>query len=187
MGREIRRVPPNWEHPQRDPSKNPYRHEGLQPMRDRRFDEAFSEWLEDFDRVRAGNLSDFERECYPRGLADWLHDEGAPPDPDYYRPWADEEATWYQVWENVSEGTPVTPPFATKEELVDYLVEHGDFWQHDAIKRGWERKRPGYPGYSRKAAEAFVRDGYAPSMVTISDQSGTKILSGIEAASETPT
>lgn len=81
MGREIRRVPPNWEHPQRDPRKNPYRHEGLQPMRDRRFDEAFAEWLEDFDRVRAGNLSDFERECYPRGLADWLHDEGAPPEP----------------------------------------------------------------------------------------------------------
>jgi hypothetical protein len=65
---------------------------------------------------------------YPRGLADWLNDWG-PPDPAYYRPWKDDEATWYQVWETESEGTPISPPFATREELVEYLVNNGGFSQ----------------------------------------------------------
>lgn len=155
MGREVRRVPPNW------PSKVDH------PMHDQRFDEAFAEWLQDFDRIRAGNLSDIERECYTSDcpLAEWLLDYGALPDPAYYRPWTDEEATWFQVWETVSEGTPVTPAFSTKEELVDYLVKHGDFWE--------ER------GFSRATAEKFVMDtGWAPSAIITS---GGRIASGISA------
>lgn len=94
-------------------------------MCDLNFDDAFADWLADFDRIRAG-----DRELYPRGLADWLNDWGRPPDPAYYRPWKGDEATWYQVWETESgdgEGTPITPPFATREELVEYLVNHSDF------------------------------------------------------------
>jgi hypothetical protein len=30
----------------------------------------------------------------------------------------------YQVWETVSEGSPITPPFATPEELADYWLAH---------------------------------------------------------------
>lgn len=30
----------------------------------------------------------------------------------------------YQMWETVSEGSPISPPFATKEELADWLGEH---------------------------------------------------------------
>lgn len=117
MGREIRRVPPNWAHPKRDPHKPPYRDDVPQPMFDRSFDDVFAEWLADFDRIRSGALTDIERECYPRGLADWLLDEGQPHDPAYYRPWKDEEATWFQLWQTVSEGSPVSPPFPTREEL----------------------------------------------------------------------
>jgi hypothetical protein len=32
------------------------------------------------------------------------------PPPDHPR---DKEATWFQAWKTVTEGTPVTPPFAT--------------------------------------------------------------------------
>ena len=126
MGREIRKVPPHWDHPKQNPNENRYGHEGLQPMHNQTFEVRFAEWLADFDRIRAGNLDELERKCYPRGLADWLIDEGAPHDPAYYRPWKDEEATWFQLWETVSEGTPVSPPFASKEELADHLAEHGD-------------------------------------------------------------
>jgi hypothetical protein len=124
MEREIRRVPPNWKHPS-------HKNVGsmLQPMYDQHFDDVFADWLADFDRIRAGDLTELERELYPRGLADWLNDGGLPPDSAYYRPWKDDEATWYQVWETESEGTPITPPFATREELVEYLVNHGDFSQ----------------------------------------------------------
>jgi hypothetical protein len=148
MGREIRQVPPNWTHPKNDRGQD-------QPMYNEQFSVEFARWLTDFDRVRAGQLTDIERECYPLGLADWLQDEGNPPDPKYYRPWSDAEATWFQVWETVSEGTPVTPPFETKAELVDYLATHGDFWDQSRGDGAW----------SREAAEKFVGDGWAPSMV----------------------
>lgn len=49
----------------------------------------------------------------------------------------------WQLWEDVSEGSPVTPVFATSEELVDHLVNVG-FWQKPM---------------RREAAEALVRQG----------------------------
>jgi len=166
MGREIRRVPANWQHPK---TTNKYSgREELQPMYDQHFDARFAEWLADFDRVRAGNLDDIEAECYPRGLADWLQDEGAPPDPAYYRPWKDDDATWFQVWETVSAGTPVSPPFATPGELIDYLSTNGDFW---------DQKR-GHKPAARSSYEAFVKSGWAPSMVMV----GGAVMSGVEAS-----
>lgn len=167
MGREVRRVPQNWSHPRNE-------HGHLQPMHNESFPERFAEWLAEFDRIRRGELTNFERECYASDnpLAEWLVDEGTPPDPAYYRPWSDDDATWFQVWEAVSEGTPVSPPFATPKELVDYLVEHGDEWD----------QRRGNGGYSRAAAEAFVASGWVPTMVIQSGPSGQKIMMGIGAA-----
>lgn len=162
MGREIRMVPANWDHP----TIERYGRIDKQPMYDQRFEDRFAEWLADFDRIRSGDLRDFEKECYPRGLADWLQDE-APPDPAYYRPWADEDAVWFQVWETVSEGTPVTPPFASQSELVDYLVNNGD---------EWDQKR-GDGGWSRHDAEGFVNAGWAPSLIVETTASGAIIKS----------
>lgn len=170
MGREVRRVPPNWDHPRQEG-----RYSGdLQPMFNERFDNKFAEWLTHFDRLRRGELDDVERKHYPLGLADWLQDEGQPPDPKYYRPWKDEEATWFQVWETVTEGTPITPPFATPEELVDYLVANGDFWDQHRGTGGWDRKN----------ALSFVSKGWAPSMVLVQSPGGNKIF---EARDGSPT
>lgn len=155
MGREIRRVPPNWQHPKSE--KYPERD---QPMFDEQFEPVFSKWLADFDRIRLGEMTPLERRCYPQGLREWLQDEGNPPDPTYYRPWANEEATWWQVWETVSEGTPVSPPFATPSELVDYLATSGDFW---------DQKRGDGP-WPREAAEKFVSRGWSPSIVVIDNK-----------------
>lgn len=65
------------------------------------------------------------------------------------------EGEGWQVWETVSEGSPVTPVLPTKEALIDYLVSHGD---------SWDAKR-GDGGWSRKAAESFVNSGWAPTMI----------------------
>ena len=59
------------------------------------------------------------------------------PPPDHPQ---DKEATWFQAWETVTEGTPVTPPFATTDELVDYLVTRGDFWDQERGDGPWDRK-----------------------------------------------
>jgi hypothetical protein len=142
-------------------------------MYDENFDERFSQWIADFDRIRSGKLDDLERECYPRGLADWLLDEGQPLDPSYYRPWKPEDATWYQLWETVSEGTPVSPAFATEDELIDYLAKNGD---------EWDQKRGDQP-WGREMAERFVKGaGWAPSFAIMDG----RMMSGVEAITHTP-
>jgi hypothetical protein len=181
MGREIRMVPPNWVHPMIED-----RHTGRlreQPMYDRTFAQAEAEWLADFDRVRRGDMDDIERECYPHGVCEWACDN-TPPDPAYYRPWSDEEATWFQVWQTVSEGTPVSPPFATKEELIAYLAEHGDFWdQKRCHQPDWKRLyggEPGVSGWGETQAARFVNGpGWSPSLAVADGKvmDGIKLLS----------
>lgn len=166
MGREIRRVPAHHDHPRMERRPGEY-----QPTYDREFAPVFNEWLANFDRLRRGDLTDLEHECYPRGLSDWLLDEGRPPDSKFYRNYALDEATWFQMYETVSEGTPVSPPFATKAELVDYLVVHGDFWS--------QKRRT--PPLTRGQYEAFVEAAWAPSFVS----SGGHLKSGVEAAEQT--
>jgi len=120
MNREVRRVPVNWIHPTYIEV-----HTGnvrFWPLFDR-FSDAFAKWLTDFDRIRAGVLTDVERECYPCGLVDWLLDEGIPPNPYNYMPdWPDEERTHFMMYETTSKGTPVSPAFLTPEELARWLT-----------------------------------------------------------------
>ena len=163
MGREIRMVPAGWDHPK---TMRHWGKEDHQPMYDRTYASAVAEWKADFAKWEAGERrSYFDPADYPDGVEYWEW-ESTPPERAYYRPWLDDEAVWFQVWETVSEGTPVTPPFATKEELVDYLVEHGDFW---------DQKR-GDGGWSREGAERFVGSGWSPSMMVVASAEGNTVL-----------
>lgn len=73
-------------------------------------------------------------------------------DPEYqaaYDAWEQTEppeGDGWQVWENVSEGSPVSPVFATADDLVQWLIEQG---------------------YSEAAARAFVKQGYALTMAIV--------------------
>jgi hypothetical protein len=140
MGREIRRVPPNWKHPKDD--KGNYK-----SMYDEDFDTALQNWLSDYNLWKEGKHGG--QQGHPERLEmpfwEW---SGGPPDPEYCRPKFKEEPTWFQVYETVSEGSPVTPPFPTKDELYKCLVEVGDFWG--------ER-------WSPEAAKSFIEHEWAPS------------------------
>lgn len=176
MGREIRRVPANWEHPK---SEDPYGRERLQPMYDSTFADAASEWKEAFAAWERGERPSYCSED-SKHLEYWEW-ENSPPTREYYRPWKDDEATWFQLWETVSEGTPVTPPFATKEELADHLAEHGDAWDQERCNDPGSCRlfglTPGKPGWGKKKAYAFVMgDGWAPSMVAV----GGQVMSGVD-------
>lgn len=47
--------------------------------------------------------------------------------PEDYRPdWPKEEITHFQMYEDVTEGTPVSPVFATREELARWLANNLD-------------------------------------------------------------
>jgi hypothetical protein len=160
MGREIRKVPANWYHP-----KQEGRYDGrLQPMFDDTFENAAADWKAEFAKWEAGERPDYCSD-ESKGLEYWEWN-GGPPDRAYYRPWKDDEAVWFQVWETVSEGTPVTPPFATEAELVDYLATKGDFW---------DQKRGDGP-WAREAAAKFVGTGWAPSLMVEVSSDGSKIF-----------
>ncbi len=141
MGREIRRVPPNWVHPRHDAETASREAQvgNFRPMFDEDFETAAEEWLENCLLWSKGKHPDQQSKDRIEYKYYWQW-SGNPPDEDYYRPkWSPEEATHYQVYETVSEGTPVTPPFAAKELLIEYLVQHGDFWDQ---KRGYGPGRP---------------------------------------------
>ena len=148
MGREIRRVPSDWEHP-RYTKENANRTQDIgsyMAIHDQDYQSACEEWYQ--------KAASFQ----PIGESQWYHEyEGNPPSWDSYRErrWTPEEATHYQVYETVTEGTPLTPVFGSKEELIEYLVKHGTFWDQKDGRGGW----------GRKAAEQFVGSGYAPSLV----------------------
>lgn len=161
MGREVRMVPPNWDHPKRENCPDQY-----QPMFDRPFSEAAADWKANFAKWEAGKRPDYCDED-SRNLEYWEW-ESNPPDRKYHVPFTEAEATWFQLWETVSEGTPVSPPFATKDELAAYLAEHGDFWDQSRSREGrfgFERGQP--TGWGIERAAAFVKAGWAPSMMVM--------------------
>lgn len=164
MGREIRRVPPNWEHPRQPCQHSPWR--GGCDEAKMHGGKCYVPLMEGYAQA----AKDFQKRVKKKGLQDAIDYFGQAPDKNDYVPdWPKGTATWFQVYQTVSEGSPVTPPFATREELVEYLVKHGDFWS----------QQDGKGGFSLKAAEAFVMgDGWVPSMVVENGQ----ITQGIEIA-----
>jgi hypothetical protein len=170
MGREIRRVPANWEHPKYTKENARYsdRIDTYIPMYDEDFETAARKWLDECLAWENGTHPTLTE--HPQYKTDypyfWMWD-GNPPDKESYRPKFETEPTWYQVYETVSEGTPVTPPFATKQELIDYLVENGDFWDQRRNEGGWDRK----------SAEQFVEREWAPSLMVYSNPQGNIVHS----------
>lgn len=73
----------------------------------------------------------------------------------------------WQAWETVSEGSPISPVFATADELVEWAA--GPDGQLGV----------GGTPVSRTAARRFIADGWAPSMVYTPE---TGLLGGVEYA-----
>lgn len=147
MGREIRMVPEGWEHPKSERG-------GFQPMHDCSYQEKAQEWWDCATAYHAKDLDGLEElDVYMGDKPDevlrdhpWYWEwTGSPPDPDYYRPEFTAPADHVQMYETVSEGTPVSPVFATKGQLAQWMVDE--------------------LGYSEDAAAGFCESGWAPSGV----------------------
>jgi hypothetical protein len=154
MGREIRRVPADWEHPKEQKGQYEYGRfvvkEVYKPLYDASFNESAQEWLDELALWVKGEHSDqkdprYEAEKYPKTIRGYAEFAGDFPRVEYYRPeWTEAECTAYQIYETVSEGTPVSPVFQTEQEIIDWLVEQG---------------------HSLNSATQFVTHKWAPSMV----------------------
>ncbi len=151
MGREIRRVPLYWEHPKEEK----YNYQTSQyedrfiPKYDEPYSKAAKEWMADYALWLDGKHPNFQQDAY------YWDAVGTPPYARHYLPDFEGMEMGYCLYETVSEGTPVSPVFATKELLAEYLAEHGDFW---------DQKR-GHGGWSIERAMAFCESGWAPSFI----------------------
>jgi hypothetical protein len=166
MGREVRRVPPDWKHPT-----------GLLGAYIPLFDgndlhKRIAEWDVGAEQWAQGLRNDFNGGWVAiRGdqenmsFGDWY---GERPNPKDYMPeWAPEQSTHYMMYENTSEGTPISPAFATPEELACWLADTGAsaFGHITASYEAWlEIAKGGYaPGavYSpERGFQSGVQAGY---------------------------
>lgn len=153
MGREVRRVPANWAHPKYERWEG---RTGLKPLYEgHEYQQAHDEFME---KLHADGLQEAVE-----------YFEGAPDKRDYMPDWPEEQRTHYMMYENTSEGTPISPAFSTPEELARWLADNNAsaFADQTASYDAWLR---------------IARGGYAPSAV----MSGGKLESGVEALSGEP-
>lgn len=170
MGREVRMVPPGWEHPKypADYYESHLRGRYI-PLHKSGFAEADSEWSEGYEKWQEGFVRDYggENRWRQRTAEEgptytlW---SGARPSPDEYMPqWSKDEATMYVMYEDTSEGTPISPAFSTPEGLARWLADNGAsaFGDMTASYEQWLMTCNG---------------AFAPSMVI----EGGRIMSGVE-------
>lgn len=162
MSREIRRVPANWEHP-KDERGN------YIPLLGRSYSKALFEWEEGNAKWEQGFCSDWKggwksREPADADMtyADWSGDK--PEAKDYMPEWPESERTHMQMYEDCSEGTPISPVMNDPEKLAHWLADNG-------------ASAFGYMTGTYEQWLATIRRGDSPSMVIAYGQ----IMSGVEA------
>lgn len=166
MGREVRRVPADWQHPKDDRGN-------YIPLYAGPFSKRVAEWDEDSRQWSLGFMRDYSN--YPASAfkpkegpaleypayEDW--DTSRPVAEDYMPDWPEAERTHLMMYEDTSEGTPISPAFETPEELARWLADNNAsaFGGSTATYEQWL---------------GMARGGWAPSMVIDSG----RMMSGVE-------
>jgi hypothetical protein len=137
MGREVRKVPVSWEHPRNDKGKYIPMHEHFP----------------------------YNEEEIKEGLRDgWLKDEPPNYGCDVMPQWPVAERTHYQMYEDTTEGTPVSPVMDTPEKLARWLADNGAsaFASQTASYEAWL---------------SMIKRGSVPSAMIVP---GKGVISGVE-------
>jgi hypothetical protein len=160
MGREVRRVPATWQHPKypADHYKPHLRGEYI-PLHKGGFAAADRDWMEGWQKWQEGLCENYGAgekwqpiEAEYAGMR-YTEYAGERPSPDDYMPdWPEAERTHLMMYEDTSEGTPISPAFAKPEELARWLADSGasSFGDMTATYEQWL---------------GIARGGWAPSMV----------------------
>lgn len=174
MSREVRMVPAGWQHPRYPDDHYPNHLRGrFVPLYDGGFAQADAEWMAGWAKWQEGFVQGYGDEGPWRArdasdgprFTEW---HGARPSPDDYMPdWPAEARTHLMMYEDTSEGTPISPAFATPEELARWLADTNAsaFGDQGAPYEAWLR---------------IARGGWAPSMVI----DGNGMRSGVEAMAD---
>lgn len=143
MGREVRKVPKDWQHPSDRNGKCKPLHDGYN-----------------------ADIEKFKSLIEKEGVEYAIDYFGGGPQRENYMPdWPESERTHLMMYENTSEGTPISPAFETAQELARWLADNeaSSFGNMTATYEQWL---------------SMIDDGYAPSMVI----AGNKMMSGVEAS-----
>jgi hypothetical protein len=168
MGREVRRVPADWQHPKEEvpnwrTGRMVERYKPLFPGD--RYQPRVDEWDAECAKWKAGWRPDYCTE--PESIAmTYEQYSGQRPHRDDYMPnWPAGQCTHLMMYEDTSEGTPISPAFETPEELARWLTDNGAsaFGDSTGSYEGWLRVAQG---------------GWAPSAV-FTPQTG--LVSGVDA------
>lgn len=154
MGREVRKVPARWEHP-----KNP---EGKYiPLLGGSFSADLAEWHKEKSKWDEGFISDYSGGWKPKddGM-DYPYEDWSgkcPEEEDYMPDWPEDQRTHFQMYEDTSEGTPISPPMETPESLARWLVGN---------------KASAFAGMTATYDQwlSTIKRGFAPSMVMQDNQ-----------------
>jgi len=161
MGREVRMVPKDWEHPKSEDGR-------FIALFDGDFDTCAEDWDKEYAKWDAGNYPDYaSEENKSLKYSEWSGER--PEKCDYMPSFKKGTATHLMMYETTSEGTPLSPAFETPEELAAWLFENeaSAFGNQTASYKGWLR---------------IAKSGYACSAV-LSSSNG--LQSGVEAFSDT--
>lgn len=169
MGREARRVPKNWKHPKDD-------NDNYIPLYGWSFSKSLADWDEGKIMWEKGLRQKFSaeesKELWITKKKDengsWEGWTGARPEKKDYMPdWDETEKTHLQMYEDCSEGTPISPVMATPEELAHWLADNkaSSFGQMTANYEAWLR---------------VCQGGWAPGMILTVTDSEKTLTSGVE-------
>ena len=134
MGREVRMVPPDWQHPTKRVKDWRTGRPDLRfkPLYKRDYAAAVAEWDEAAGKWDAGIVKDYS--AYPAkawklkgddhtgSYADYAGNR--PVEADYMPAFPEGTATHLMMYETTSGGTPISPAFATSEELARWLADN---------------------------------------------------------------
>jgi hypothetical protein len=153
MGREVRMVPADWQHPKEQVPdwRTGQMKERYKPLYAPGWAEAAKEWDAEREAWERGEFPDYASEDSRKlPFDEWSGRR--PYSVDYMPDWPAEQRTHFMMYEDTSDGTPISPAFATPEELARWLADNGAsaFGSDTATYEQWLR---------------VARGGWAPSMV----------------------
>ena len=144
MGREVRMVHKDWSHPKTEKGNYKPLHRGYK-----------------------SDAAEFLEMANKDGLQEAVDYMGCPDKEDYMPDWDEAEKTHLIMYEDTTEGTPISPAFETPEELAKWLADNGasSFGSSTATYEQWL---------------PVCKRGWAPSLVF----SSKGLQSGVEAISD---
>lgn len=165
MGREVRMVPPGWNHPTEYVRGLRGKELRYVPLFGGSYKQAAAEHAAEKAKWERGEFPDYASE-ESRKLTYEEWNGQAPKREDYMPEFEEGTATLLMMYENTSEGTPISPAFATPEELAHWLADNGAsaFGEMTATYEQWL---------------ATCRGSCASSMVAV----GGQLMSGVQATS----